>query len=198
MTKDALRETMLRIGDWVQGLHGWRRLGFAFACGAVSALGFAPIEFFPALLAGYAALVLLLDGARRRPRPVRAAVQFGWVFAFGQFLVGLHWIGYAFLIDPAAHLWQLPFAVLLLPAGLALFGALSAGLSARLWPAGAARHLVFAGFYAACEWLRGHILTGFPWNLPAYGWGASLAVLQTVALFGAYGLSLLTFCRVPP
>ena len=46
--------------------------------------------------------------------------------------------------------------------------------------------------YAVAEWLRGHILTGLPWNLPAYGWGASLAVLQSTAMLGAYGLSLLT------
>ena len=39
------------------------RLLFAFAAGAVSATGFAPLEFFPALLLGYAVLVLLLDGA---------------------------------------------------------------------------------------------------------------------------------------
>jgi apolipoprotein N-acyltransferase len=45
---------------------------------------------------------------------------------------------------------------------------------------------------AAAEWLRGHIFTGFPWNLSAYGWGASLAVLQTASLVGAYGLSFLT------
>jgi len=36
------------------------------------------------------------------------------------------------------------------------------------------------------------LLTGFPWNLPAYGWGASIALLQSTAVFGAYGLSLLT------
>jgi apolipoprotein N-acyltransferase len=192
MTGQGLREAMLRAGDGIARLTGWRRLGFAFACGAVSATAFPPVEFFPALLLGYAVLVLLLDGGYRRAHAVRDAALFGWAFAFGQFLVGLHWIGYAFLVDPAAHLWQLPFAVLLLPAGLGLFGALSAALSARFWQYGAARHLVFAAFYAASEWLRGHVFTGLPWNLPAYGWGASLAMLQTAGLFGAYGLSLLT------
>ncbi|HEX3753487.1 MAG TPA: apolipoprotein N-acyltransferase [Rhizomicrobium sp.] len=192
MSKDAIRETMLRIGGWVQALAGWRRLGFAFACGAVSASGFPPLDFFPALLLGYAALVLLIDAARAGPRPVRGAAVIGWFFAFGQFLFGLHWIGYAFLVDPGAHLWQMPFALVSLTAGLALFGALSAGLSAWLWQNGSARHFIFAGFYAAAEWLRGHLFTGFPWNLPAYGWGASLAILQSASMFGAYGLSLLT------
>jgi apolipoprotein N-acyltransferase len=51
---------------------------------------------------------------------------------------------------------------------------------------------VLTAAYALAEWLRGHILTGFPWNLAGYGWGASLAVLQSVSLFGVYGLTLLT------
>ena len=177
------------IADWVGGLGRWQRLFFAFAWGAVSALGFAPIEFFPALLFGFAALLLLLDGAGRRPWTAFAA---GWAFGFGQFLVGLHWIGYAFLVDPAAHLWQMPFALLFLTAGLALFPALAGLLSVLLWREGPARLLVFAIFYAATEWLRGHVFTGFPWNLPAYGWGASLGVLQSLSLLGAYGLSFLT------
>jgi apolipoprotein N-acyltransferase len=192
MTADGLRNALLSGGDWVRGVAGWRRLAFAFAAGAVSATGFAPLEFFPALLLGYAILMLLIDGARAGPRAIRNAALAGWGFGFGQFLFGLHWIGYAFLVDPSAHLWQMPFALLFLTAGLGLYGGLAAGLAAYLWRPGAARLLLFAVLYSACEWLRGHLFTGFPWNLPAYGWGASLAILQTASVFGAYGLSFLT------
>src|SRR4051812_4431915 len=178
-----------RTGDWIRRLEGRRRLLFAFGAGAVSAMGFAPLKFFPALLLGYAALVLLLDGAA--PKPVRRAAAAGWAFFFGQFLIGLHWIAYPFLIYPDANLWQLPFA-LFLPAGLALFGALACAIAIYFWQDGPGRIFIFAVMLAVSEWLRGHIFTGFPWNLPAYGWGASPAVLQSASLVGAYGLSLLT------
>ncbi|HEX4271020.1 MAG TPA: apolipoprotein N-acyltransferase [Rhizomicrobium sp.] len=183
---------MTRIGVWISGLSGWRRLLFAFVMGAVSATAFAPLEFFPALLIGYAALVLLIDGADAGAKPVRRAASAGWAFCFGQFLIGLHWIGYAFLVDPTNHLWQMPFALVSLTAGLALFGALAAAVAARFWREDSARIFVFGICMAGAEWLRGHLFTGFPWNLSAYGWGASLAVLQSASLMGAYGLSFLT------
>jgi apolipoprotein N-acyltransferase len=182
---------LARTGDWMRGVEGWRRLLLAFAAGAVSATGFAPLEFFPALLIGYAVLVLLLDGADAAPKPLRRGAAAGWAFFFGQFLVGLHWIAYPFLIYPDSNLWQLPFA-LFLPAGLALFGALACAAALYFWQDGPGRIFIFAVMLAVSEWLRGHIFTGFPWNLPAYGWGASLSVLQSASLVGAYGLSLLT------
>jgi apolipoprotein N-acyltransferase len=176
------------IGDWLRGLDGWRRLLVAMALGALSATGFAPFHLFPLLLLGLAGLALLLDGAHG----IRAAAVIGWAFAFGQFLVGLHWIAYPFMVNPAAHLWQMPIAVMVMPAGLGLFGALACGVAARLRARGAARLALLAACLAASEWLRGHILTGFPWNLSAYAWGASPEVMQGAALFGAYGLSFLT------
>lgn len=182
---------LVRLGDFLRGLSGGRRLLLAFACGALSATAFEPLEIFPALLLAYAALALLLDGAGDGARPVRRAALIGWAFFFGQFLIGLHWIVYPFLVDPDNHLWQMPFA-LLLPAGLALFGALGTAIAAAFWQKGVARLFVLAVCLTASEWLRGHILTGFPWNLPAYGWGASLALLQSASLMGAYGLSFLT------
>ncbi len=101
-------------------------------------------------------------------------------------------MGYAFLVDAAAHEWQIPFVEVLLPGGLALFFA-GIGVAASLfWREGYSRIFVLTLAYGIGEWLRGHILTGFPWNIPAYGWGASLGVLQSTALFGSYGLSVLT------
>ena len=183
---------LARLGIAIRGLTGWRRFLLAIGAGAVSALGFAPVGFSPALLLGFAALVLLLDGAKQSPHPVRKAAASGWAFAFGQYLIGWHWIGYAFMVDPSAHLWQMPFAILILTAGLALYAGITCALSVCLWRDGPSRLLVFAIFYAAGEWVRGHALTGFPWNLQAYGWGASWAVMQSASLFGAYSLSFLT------
>ncbi len=182
---------LTRAGAWIRDTTGWRGLLVAFAAGAVSATGFAPVECFAALLAGYAVLVVLLDGAAKAPRAVRRAAALGWAFYFGQFLVGWHWIVYPFLVYPGVNLWQLPFASLL-PAGVALFGALACALAMVFWRAGPGRILVFAVLMAASEWLRGHLFTGFPWNLSGYGWGASLAILQSASLMGAYGLSFLT------
>ena len=182
---------LARTGMRIRSLTGWHGLLLAFAGGALSAGGFAPLQCFPALLAGYAVLVLLLDGAGESRRPVRRAASLGWAFYFGQFLIGWHWIVYPFLIYPEVNLWELPFASLL-PAGVALFGALACGLAIRLWRQGPGRVLVFAVMMALSEWLRGHLFTGFPWNLSAYGWGASLAILQSASLMGAYGLSFLT------
>jgi len=179
-------------GAFVRALTGWRRFLFAFVTGCLSALSFAPFGLWPLLLLGFGALALLIDGAVTQARPIRSAAFAGWAFGFGQFLTGLYWVGYAFLVDSADHLWQLPFIALILPGGLALFIALAAGVSAYFWREGWPRIFVLTAAYAAAEWVRGNIFTGFPWNLPGYGWDASLAVLQSVSGIGIYGLSFLT------
>jgi len=181
-----------RLASSVMRLRGVRRLAVALGLGAAAALAFEPFRIFPLLLFSYAGVVLLLDGASASPRRLRQAWGIGWSFGFGFFLVGLYWIGYAFLVDPDAHAWELPFVAILLPGGMGLFFAAGAWLCMLQWPRGVQRIFLFAFVFGVIEWLRGHVLTGFPWNLPAYGWGASTALLQSAAVFGAYGLSLLT------
>ncbi|HWU24806.1 MAG TPA: hypothetical protein VN154_00255, partial [Rhizomicrobium sp.] len=188
----TIGDYLLRAADFLHGLAGWRRAGVAFVAGSVSALSFAPFAIFPLLLLSIATLVLLLDGSLRTKRPHVSAAWIGWCFASGQFLFGLYWVGYAFLVDAADHAWQIPLVEFFLPGGLALFIAAATFAASFYWRPGAARIFVLTLSYACAEWLRGHILTGFPWNIPAYAWGALPGVMQSTALFGSYGLSLLT------
>ncbi|MBK1671249.1 apolipoprotein N-acyltransferase [Rhodovibrio sodomensis] len=143
-----------------------------------------------------AGLLWLTAGTAR----VRTAFWVGWAFGLGHFTAGLYWIGIAFFVNAARHAWMMPFAVLGLAAGLAIFkGLMLAGLRALpLWdrPGSTAqawgRVLALAALWTLAEWVRGQILTGFPWNLAATVWGFWPAAQQAAALVGAWGLSLLT------
>jgi apolipoprotein N-acyltransferase len=181
-----------RIADTLRAQRGWRRLAIAAAIGAVGALAFPPFHLFPLILLGYAVLILLLDGAAGEPAALRRAAAIGWSYGFGFCLVGFHWIGYPFLVTPEQHAWLMPLGIVFFPAGLALFFAFAASLYAAFWRPGVQRIFLFTACFVIAEWLRGHIFTGLPWNIPGYGWGGSTAILQSAALFGVYGLSIFT------
>jgi apolipoprotein N-acyltransferase len=85
-----------------------------------------------------------------------------------------------------------PFALLLMAGGLALFWGAAALAYRALRPRGFARVLVFAGCLTVFEWLRGHVFTGFPWDLPGEAWRAGSAPSQAASVLGAYGLSWIT------
>jgi apolipoprotein N-acyltransferase len=171
------------MNRWIAGL-------LAALCGVAAGLAHPPFGLLPGLL-GYAGLLALLDRASPE-RPMRSAFWRGWCAAFGYFVVSTWWVGEAFLVDAAAHGWMAPFAVSVLPAGLALLWGTAAVLYRRFAPPGAQRVLVFAAAFGLLEWVRGHILTGFPWNLPGQTWAAGGAVSQNAAWLGAYGLTVLT------
>ncbi|HTI67649.1 MAG TPA: apolipoprotein N-acyltransferase [Caulobacteraceae bacterium] len=173
-----------------RALAGAPGLLLALGAGAAAGLAHPPFGFLPGLL-GFGLLLHLLDAAPEG-RWRRAAFARGWAAGFAYFLVATWWVGEAFMVDAAAHGWQAPFAVTLLPAGLGLFWGAAALAYRAFAPKGARRVLVFAALFALAEWLRGHVLTGFPWDLPGEAWKAGGAVSQTAALIGAYGLTVLT------
>ncbi len=123
-------------------------------------------------------------------RAVRAGL-IGWWFGAGYFLAGLFWIGEAFLVEAERFAWLMPFAVMLMPAGLALFYAGATAAASLAWRPGLSRVLALALALAAAEWLRGHILTGFPWNVLGYALTSPLPLMQSAGILGIYGLTLL-------
>ena len=98
----------------------------------------------------------------------------------------------AFLVEAEKFAWLIPFAITLLPAGLALFTGLATAVARLKWPPGLARVIILALALSVAEWLRGHVLTGFPWNTLGYALTAPLTLMQSASLFGVYGLTILT------
>jgi apolipoprotein N-acyltransferase len=141
-------------------------------------------------LLGYSLLLLRLETATGRRR--RYVFGLGWLAGVGYFAVSTYWIAEPFLVEPEVHGWMAPFAVLFMAGGLALFWGAAAVVYRMLAPKSGWKVLVFAGVFAAFEWLRGHVLTGFPWNLPGESWRAGSAPSQAAALVGAYGLTWIT------
>jgi len=202
-TLQSWRTSLLRMqGDiaaaagLIRAFAGWRRIAVAVAAGALSVLALAPVYFVPILCVTLPLLVWLVDGAVVRAVTPQAAAWHafcaGWGFGFGFFLAGLHWIGNAFLVDAQTFGWMIPFVAVLFPGALALFPAAAMAAASVAWGRGWPRVVMFAVAYCGAEYLRGHILTGFPWNLIGYAWGSALPVLQIAALIGAFGLSFLT------
>jgi apolipoprotein N-acyltransferase len=182
--------TLTRLSHRIMLAAGWRRAAIAFLAGALSVLALAPFGFWPVLFVTFPVLVWLIDGsADARFGGVLAAAGAGWWFGFGYFLAGLYWIGIAFLVDAQTFAWLMPFAVAGLPAGLALFTAAGTGLARYLWTRGVTRVIALAVALTIAEWLRGHVLSGFPWNAFGYGLTQPLVLAQGAALIGLWGLT---------
>jgi apolipoprotein N-acyltransferase len=172
---------------------GWKRAAIALAAGALSALAMAPFNAWPVLFVTFPVMVWLVDGAGAgRMRGLPAAAMAGWWFGLGYFVPGLYWIGYAFLVDAPTFAWLLPFAVLGLPAYLALFTAFGFALARLIWTSDASRVIALAVCLTSSEWLRGHVLTGFPWNAFGYALTEPLALAQMASLIGLWGLTFLS------
>ena len=190
------------FADRLSLLTGWRKRAVALVAGALSVLALAPFFLAPVLWLTLPVLVWLIDGATTGPAaagqkrwyasPTILAAEIGWWWGFGYFLAGLFWIGEAFLVEAQSFAVFMPFAVLLMPAGLALFFAAAAALAIRFWRTGAWRVLALALTLSAMEWLRGHVLSGFPWNVLGYALTYPLPFLQSASVMGPYGLTLAT------
>lgn len=158
----------------------------ALLAGALLPLAFAPLAIFPLAVLTPALLFLLwLDVTPRR------ALWRGWLFGVGQFGVGVSWVYVA--IHDFGHS-GVPLALFLtfLFCGVMTLFPMGAGYVAarfRRGPDWLRLAVLFPVAWTLFEWLRGWILTGFPWlNL---GYSQIDAPLRGLApLAGVYGVTL--------
>lgn len=189
---------MNRLADSIILLWGWRRALLAFLAGASLVLALPPFNATPIGWVAIPVLVWLVDGAAAPDgtglfRRLLPSFGIGWWFGFGYFLAGLWWIGASFLVEADVFGWMMPFAVVALPAGLGILWGIGILVARMFWADGWVRVIVLAVVMTLVEWVRGHILTGFPWNAVGYTLMPDPLFMQPASIVGLWGMTLLAF-----
>lgn len=165
------------------------RLFLCFGAGALSSFAMSPFNAWAVLfftLGAFYALLAQTDSNKQ-------AFFLGWAFGFGYFLFGLSWIGNALLVEGNDFAWAWPLAVSGLPFLLAFFYGAASFVAAKFSDLKTIfGYFFFAAAFIFFEFLRGHIFTGFPWNLFGYSWVNTLPVIQITALGSIYTLTWLS------
>lgn len=157
-----------------------------FFIGCATTLVFAPAEW--SILAPALTLPLLLIALTRSPKD--AAAHYFW-FGFGLFLTGTYWIYISVHVFGNAALWIAILLMVGLSFIMALFLWLAGWVTAHL-SHGEPWRLFFIGpaAWVVIEWLRGWVLTGFPWLAHGYGQIDS-GFAGWAPVLGVYGVSLM-------
>jgi apolipoprotein N-acyltransferase len=162
------------------------KLIISFSAGAATVFAFAPFDLFHLAVLGPAVLLLLLLDS-----DPRLAFRLGWFFGLGLLGVGVFWMHIS--IDQFGGVGTVLAIIITLAftALMALYYGLMGWLGKKIagaasWPV---QLSVFALLWVLLEWLRGWILTGFPWL--ALGYSQIDTPLQGYApLLGVFGVTL--------
>ena len=176
-----------------------------FLLGAITTLGFSPYNFTVVNFFSLSSLLFLILVIKKRTeskyikkKSKRYFFYLGSAFGFGFFLLGNYWITISLTHEDIFKI-LIPFALILIPLFLSLFFGLAILIIGPFIEKKISSILFFSLVFAVFEFLRGNILTGFPWNLISYTWSWSLESIQILSIIGTYSLSLIsiTFFCVP-
>ncbi|MDR2209597.1 MAG: apolipoprotein N-acyltransferase [Azoarcus sp.] len=157
----------------------------ALLAGALAVPAFAPVEWFPLAFLSLALLVGLLE----RAASVRGGFCIGFAWGLGAFGAGVSWLTIALSRYGGVFLPVAVGLIFLFCAFLALYPALAGAFYVR-WRRGGTlrRALLFAGLWVLAEWLRGTLLTGFPWLAMGYSQTPPSPLAGYFSLVGVYGV----------
>lgn len=161
----------------------------ALATGALNVFTFAPFNLWPLQ---FATLALVLWLALRAASTKRAAL-IGWAFGLGWIVASVHWLYISMHRYGGMPSWLAAIAVVVF--GLVVGGFAALALAGTSWlqqrrslSIAATSLLIFPSAWALTEWMRGWVLTGFPWV--SSGYAHTTGPLAGFApLVGVYGLA---------
>lgn len=157
----------------------------ALISGAALVLAFAPFGYY---LIAELSLVALLFTWHKAKSP-KQAFWLGWSYGLAFFGWGAHWIYIS--IHNFGHA-PIPIAALILAimvAYLALYPAITGYLLKKFPKCNWLTYIIiFPILWTSLEWVRGWMISGFPWLFLGYG-HINSAISSWATIFGVYGVS---------
>jgi apolipoprotein N-acyltransferase len=165
---------------------------FLITLGVVSSLSLPPYNYLIINFFTFSAFFIFLFKKLRIIQSKKYFFFYGWLFGFGYFLSNLYWISISLTFDQNFK-FLIPITIILIPSFLGIFYGLATFCFLISKPKKVvSSFFVFSLFLGIFEFIRGSILTGFPWNLIAYSFVNHLEILSVTSLIGTYGFNL--FC----
>jgi len=170
---------------------------FPFILGSLTILTFEPFNFTLINLIIFPAFFYLLVYINKKSRAIYRKKTYkknfficGLTFGFGFYLCGISWIANSLTFDENFKV-LIPFALILIPLFLSLFLGFATLLVGSYLKLDFPSILILSSSLAFSDYLRGNVLTGFPWNLWSYSTVSMNEIIQIVNLVGLYSYNLL-------
>ena len=159
--------------------------------GAISSYSLPPYNYFIINFITFSLFFIFIFNKKKRTLNNKSFFQYGWCFGFGYFLFSLYWIVISLTFDQSFK-FLIPVAVILLPAFLAIFYGLMTYLFSILYSKNvASSFFIFSILFGTTEFIRGSVLTGFPWNLISFSFSKSIYFIQILSIIGTYSFNLI-------
>jgi apolipoprotein N-acyltransferase len=165
---------------------------FLVFLGMATSLSLPPFNYLIINFLTFTLFFIFLIKKSNKHKNTKLFFFYGWLFGFGYFVTNLYWISISLTFDQKFK-FLIPITIFLIPAFLAIFYGLISYFFIILKPKKIiSSFLVFSLIFGLLEFVRGFILTGFPWNLIAYSFSKHLEILGIISIIGTYGFNL--FC----
>jgi len=173
-------------------IKSYKEKVFLIILGIVTSFSLSPFNFFLINFFTFSLFFLFLIKKSNHHKNTKLFFLYGWLFGFGYFAVNLYWISISLTFDQNFK-FLIPLTIILIPSFLAVFYGLVTYFFIILKPRSlVGSFLLFSLIFGIIEFIRGSILTGFPWNLIVYSFSKQLEILSIISILGTYGFNL--FC----